>query len=197
MGKVPYGYSLEEFTLDENGHIINCLQGCSPTEVKYKKRFSAAFPLTTCQKCSLQAQCPVIIGKHAAYLRYSAKDVRIAARRRYEKTAVFLDKYRYRAGVEATMSEYDRRTGVKKLRVRGMKAVSFAAVLKAIGVNIRRASLCLRRRKKAGFPPERPRCGTIFAYFCVKDQARSNVFRILPWLDKICPIEFLNLKIAA
>jgi hypothetical protein len=38
------------------------------------------------------------------------------------------------------MSEYDRRTGVKHLRVRGLKAVKFCATLKALGVNIFRAA---------------------------------------------------------
>ncbi|MBU4425900.1 MAG: hypothetical protein L6406_15965 [Desulfobacterales bacterium] len=38
------------------------------------------------------------------------------------------------------MSEYDRRTGVKHLKVRGLKAVRFCATLKAIGVNIFRAT---------------------------------------------------------
>lgn len=54
--------------------------------------------------------------------------------------SVFKDRYRWRAGVEATMSEYDRRTGVKHLRVRGIKAVRFCATLKALGVNILRAA---------------------------------------------------------
>jgi hypothetical protein len=39
-----------------------------------------------------------------------------------------------------TMSEYNRRTGVKHLRVRGLNAVRFCATLKAIGVNIFRAA---------------------------------------------------------
>jgi len=34
-----------------------------------------------------------------------------------------------RAGIEATISQYDARTGVKNLRVRGFKAVRFCAVL--------------------------------------------------------------------
>ena len=82
--------------------------------MNHKKRFNAAFSLSDCQGCPLQDDCPVNPGKKAAYLRYSAKDVRLASRRRYEKTDAFLGKYRYRAGVEATMSEYDRRTGGKK-----------------------------------------------------------------------------------
>lgn len=38
------------------------------------------------------------------------------------------------------MSEYDRRSGVKRLRVRGFKAVRYCAVLKAIGINLLRAA---------------------------------------------------------
>jgi|GEM_PF-5900432 len=38
------------------------------------------------------------------------------------------------------MSSYDRVTGVKRLRVRGLKAVRFCAILKALGVNILRAA---------------------------------------------------------
>ena len=38
------------------------------------------------------------------------------------------------------MSECDRKTGIKQLRVRGLKAVRFCATLKAIGVNIFRAT---------------------------------------------------------
>ena len=35
---------------------------------------------------------------------------------------------------------FDRLTGVKRLRVRGLKAVSFAATLKALGLNILRSA---------------------------------------------------------
>ena len=66
--------------------------------------------------------------------------MRLSKRRAYKKTEEFKDLYRWRAGSEATISEYDRKTGVKHLRVRGFKAVRFCATLKAIGVNIFRAT---------------------------------------------------------
>ena len=50
-----------------------------------------------------------------------------------ENTEEFKDRYRYRSGVEATMSSYDRSTGVKRLRFRGLKAVRFCATMKALG----------------------------------------------------------------
>jgi hypothetical protein len=37
------------------------------------------------------------------------------------------------------MSQLDRKTGLKQLRVRGLQAVSFCATLKAAGINIFRA----------------------------------------------------------
>ena len=64
----------------------------------------------------------------------------------------FRDRYRFRAGIEGTMSQLDRLTGIKNLRVRGMSAVSFAAYLKAAGINIIRAAAYRNRenRRKTG-----------------------------------------------
>ena len=66
--------------------------------------------------------------------------MRLAKRRTYEQSDDFKDRYRWRAGIESTMSEYDRRTGVKHLRVRGLKAVKYCATLKALAINIFRAT---------------------------------------------------------
>jgi hypothetical protein len=49
------------------------------------------------------------------------------------------------------MSQLDRLTGIKNLRVRSMFAVSFAAYLKATGINIIRA-MAYRNRETGGEP---------------------------------------------
>ncbi len=140
-------FQLAEFLLDEQGRIILCPCNKKPERVKRtKKGFSVAFSSPTCQDCESFDCCPVTTGKKACYYRYKTKDIRMARRRQHEKSDSFKDKYRYRAGVEATMSEYDRRTGVKHLRIRGMKAVRFAAIMKAIGLNIFRAARYKRRQ---------------------------------------------------
>lgn len=136
----PNRLSLVDFSLNGSGEIIRCPERQVPFKVRFKKRFSASFVLSLCQKCPRNEQCPVSINKKAAYYRYTLKDVRLAKRRGYERSTEFRNKYRFRAGVEATMSEYDRVTGVKKLRFRGIAAVTYAAVLKAIGINIKRAA---------------------------------------------------------
>lgn len=132
--------SLQEFCFSEGGQILCCPQGHAPKKIKKKKRVSIAFSPEHCDNCPMQAGCPVKKGKKLYYLRFSDKELRIAKRRAREQSDEFIEDYRWRAGVEATMSEYDRRTGVKNLRVRGLKAVKFCATLKALGINILRAA---------------------------------------------------------
>ena len=132
--------SLADFQFSEKGEIIACPQGNGPAKIKNKKRASIGFASDDCRNCPELSRCPVKKGKKYYYLRFTKKEMRIAKRRIYENSDEFKDRYRWRAGVEATMSEYDRRTGVKHLRVRGLKAVRFCAKLKALAVNIFRAA---------------------------------------------------------
>jgi hypothetical protein len=131
---------LSEFETSASDKILACPQGLAPETVKKKKtRHTAAFDSLHCSGCPNQTHCPVKKGKKHYYLRYTEKEMRIAKRRAYEQTDEFKDRYRWRSGVEATMSEYDRRTGVKQLRVRGFDSVRFCATLKAAGINFLRA----------------------------------------------------------
>jgi hypothetical protein len=132
--------SLADFQFSEKGDVVACPQGHAPAKVKKGKRANIGFALQNCQNCPHLSNCPVKKGKKYYYLRFTDKEMRIARRRIYEQSNQFKDRYRWRAGVEATMSEYDRRTGVKQLRVRGLKAVKFCATLKALAVNIFRAA---------------------------------------------------------
>jgi hypothetical protein len=147
--------SLSEFSFSEKGKITACPQGHAPVKVKHKKhRYSAAFDSSHCTQCPFREACPVKPGKKHHYLRYEDKTMRIAMRRAKEQTPEFKDTYRWRAGIEATMSEYDRTTGVKRLRVRGFPAVRYCATLKAIGVNLFRATAVRNALKKPGEAPQ-------------------------------------------
>jgi hypothetical protein len=132
--------SVADFQFSEKGDIVACPRGNSPAKVKKRKRASIGFASQDCQNCPNLSNCPVKKGKKYYYLRFTEKEMRIAKRRVYEQSDQFKDRYRWRAGIEATMSEYDRRTGVKHLRVRRLKAVRFCATLKALAINIFRAA---------------------------------------------------------
>jgi hypothetical protein len=179
---------LADFTVDDQGWIVSCPRGMTPARMKKNKgSYSAAFTPAVCCECPDVKQCPVNKGKKAYYYRYKEKDLRLARRRQYENTADFKEKYRFRAGVEATMSEFDRRTGVKHLRVRGMKAVRFAAVMKAVGINILRASRFRKHRNNHTAPP----CGTssrlLHAYELVKEQIVWQTILFTAIAEKILP----------
>jgi len=143
---------LSQFSFDEKRLVTQCPAGHRPDQTSPKTKrsnYGAGFDLQRCLACPLLSQCPVKPGKKKAYLRYSEKRYRLAKRRALEASEAFIDDYRWRAGVEATMSEFDRRTGVKKLRVRGMPAVRYYARMKATGLNILRAGAVRKARRKA------------------------------------------------
>jgi len=197
MGTTGKGLSLDDFTLDASGKITACPEGRSPVRVRYKKQFNAAFGLGDCRGCPQHERCPVKPGKKAAYLRYSKKHVRLSRRRIQEQTVEFRDKYRFRAGVEATMSEYDRRTGVKKLRVRGLEAVSFAAFLKATGLNIRRAAASGMLKYPAETPFLGQICTPLSLVVHLAERFKSRFEKITNWINKNWTVRSAYLKMAA
>ena len=154
MGETKKGLSLIDFKMSEDGRVLACPLGHPPAKVKKKQRYSVGFDARICDDCPERSRCPAKKGRKFYYLRFTEKDRRIARRRLYEQTEEFKDRYRWRAGIEATMSEYDRRTGVKHLRVRGFKAVKYCATLKALAVNIFRAAAI----RMAGMIPEHELC---------------------------------------
>jgi hypothetical protein len=175
--------TLSDFEVSEKGDVISCPEGHAPVRTKKKKtRHSVAFDSQHCGLCPFQEICPVKQGKNRHYLRYTNKEMRLAIRKAYEQSDDFKDRYRWRAGVEGTMSEYDRLTGVKHLRVRGFKAVRYCATLKAIGVNLFRAAAVRRaanKRKKA--PHEGPLPALLYVIYVVKERffnARYHVDKL-------------------
>ena len=73
------------------------------------------------------------------------------------------------------MSELDRLTGIKKLRVRGVGAVRFCAIMKAAGLNLLRAARVRRARAKA-FAAKNRLLGSIFrAYTVCKERVQAGV----------------------
>jgi hypothetical protein len=163
--------TLTDFEFSEDGFVVSCPEHCRPVKTSKKKgRFTIAFASESCSACPRADHCPVKPGKKdLSYLRYNEKNVRLAQRRAYERTDDFKDKYRFRAGVEATMSQLDRRTGIKHLRVRGMKAVRFAATMKATALNIIRAAAYRKQRNKGKSPSLSPSSSLIALILIIKE----------------------------
>jgi hypothetical protein len=174
---------LTGFSFDQEGRVISCPAGHAPVKVKFKRkteRFRAYFASDVCHGCPNEKHCPGQAGKKQYYVRYTDKERRSAQRRTAEKTDTFIEAYRWRAGVEATMSQYDRLTGVKHLRVRGMPGVRFAATLKAAGLNLLRAALVRKARKRAQEPKNGgyPTSNGLYSFF------KERLYRNLTFISK-------------
>ena len=133
--------ALHRFEISEE-KVITCPEGHTPEFCKPGRKggLIARFSTDSCGGCALRERCRVREGKKGFYLRISAKSLRLALRRRHEQTEAFRSLYAMRAGIEATNAMAKRKVGLGRLRVRGMKAVRFAVMLKLAAVNIYRAN---------------------------------------------------------
>lgn len=170
---------LADFELSENGDVLRCPAGHAPAGTTANgDRKRASFLTTTCDSCPKRPDCPITRRNRFCWFSYDNRSVRIARRRAHERTAEFREAYRFRAGVEATMSDLDRVTGIKHLRVRGMLAVSLAATLKAAGLNILRATAF--RNKQQGPMKRRkgPKMPSTGPYWRIKERFTAIISRL-------------------
>ncbi len=164
--------SLSDFQQSEKGIIMACPQGHAPVKTRTgkKQKHGVAFPSEHCNVCPRKDQCPIKAGKKNHYLHYDLKTMRIANRRAMEYSPEFKDKYRWRSGIEATFSEMDKKTGVKRLRVRGLPVVAYFARLKAIAVNIFRATAVRKALGLSGEALAAAKSGIRCTIFIFKEQ---------------------------
>lgn len=141
-GKKP-AHNLSAFSLDETTHEINCCPANhEPNTIKHNNKgsISCVWDKELCQHCRLRSECCVKESKKGYLLRYTPKEAEVTIRRQYEQSNEFKDKYRYRSGIEASISRFIHMTGARRLRYRGFKRVDYAARLKALGINIFRTA---------------------------------------------------------
>lgn len=182
--------SLDMFTLADNGEVLSCPAGHAPLRLHNntrKERISACFSNDICIVCSERNDCPTKHAKKGRYLRYRHKDIRLLRRRAFEQTAQFREAYRYRAGIEAANSEIARRTGIKKLRIRGLSKVGYCVKLKAIGLNIFRVA-AYNRRKGTAFPFFWPFFVLTSVFVAFKEQIFNRYKRFLS-KSKFLPVD--------
>jgi hypothetical protein len=145
----PRKISLEQFVLDDKGFVKTCPAGQAPlsTSLSDGGNYQALFNACTCANCPLRGQCPVEPPRSAhdatMRLKYDRDRVAMRQRRLAEEQPHFTDRYRWRAGIEATMSRYKHQMGMAALRVRGLAAVTYEAFMGALGLNILRCARCM------------------------------------------------------
>ena len=121
-----------------------CPAGQGPISVSAANvKLQARFDLAICRQCEDRHRCPVLADKREgnfARVQYTPARAANQKRRRYEQSPAFLEIYRWRAGVEATMARLKYQMNMAHLRVRGMSAMRYVVFLRALGLNIRRCA---------------------------------------------------------
>lgn len=141
-GKLQGKLTLEDFELDAEGRVVHCPAGRSPLETSVAAvRLQVLFDATDCESCSQRADCPASsVGRFSQRYQYTHDRIRQRKRRLEDAADKFRERYRWRAGVEATMSRFKHQMGMDRLRVRGMAKVTYTAMLRALGLNLHRVA---------------------------------------------------------
>lgn len=143
-GKLQGNLTLEDFGLNDEGLIQRCPEGQQPLETSAAAaRLQVRFDVAVCTTCPLREKCPASAAtkRKTKRFQYTHERVRLRERRLQEDSNEFRDRYRWRAGVEATMSRFKYQMGMAHLRIRGMRAVTRTAFLRALGLNIHRTAI--------------------------------------------------------
>ncbi len=121
---------------------------------KKKHHVALTFEREACETCALLSVCPVKRDRtrDGYAVTVDLKAVNLERRRRAIASGAFRERYRIRAGIEATVSELKRRHGLGALRVRGRWRVELAVYLKALACNIKRMVRALTPKPEAIAP---------------------------------------------
>ena len=117
-------------------------------------RVILTFERRTCENCPLLSACPVKwnTDRDGYVVTVDLKAANLERRRRDVASGAFKERYRIRAGIEATISELKRRHGLGDLRVRGRWRVELAVYLKALACNFKRMVRALAPKSRGLSP---------------------------------------------
>ncbi len=155
------------FAFDSKGFATKCPMGHKPIAHRImsgnnttRRSLHAVFDGKTCRSCAMLDRCPVRAPNHrdkGCQARDTVGNFRLEITpelrlrdRMYsiQQTTEWKDRYKIRAGIEATNSELKRAHGIGKLRVRRWTKVCFAVACKLTACNIKRWARAYRALRR-------------------------------------------------
>lgn len=146
----------DRFHFDAKGLVTQCPMGHTPVDHRVlsnnntRRSLHALFDGDLCRACTMLDHCPVRAPNHrtkGCQARATIGDFRLGITPEIrlrdhmyalQQTTEWKDRYKIRAGIEATNSELKRAHGIGRLRVRRAAKVCFAVACKVIACNIKR-----------------------------------------------------------
>jgi transposase len=163
QNRVEGGLTAEAFMLDREHHVATCPQG--KTSVSWRAKVDShgkdveeiRFSIKDCRECPLRERCSR--GQHVGRL-LSLLPVEQGAvlqeRRAEQETEAYRQTYALRSGIEATMSQAVRTTGLRQSPYRGQNKTHLHHVVIAAALNLVRIDQKLLRDQGLGARPRPP-----------------------------------------
>ncbi len=149
----PDDLTVDDFVIDEGTEIVQrCPAGqvpCSSVHDSATGKTMTVMATSACGGCAFRGQCPVSKRRRGYVLYHTALQRRSASRRAEQATEPFRDGYRIRAGGESLNSGLKRRTGMGRLRTRGLVRMRMGVLLRCAGWNVLAAVRAIQARRKA------------------------------------------------
>jgi hypothetical protein len=149
----PQDLTVDDFAIDESTELVErCPAGhvpCSSIHDAQTGTTVTVMPHQTCERCDFRSQCPVTRRRRGYVLCHTAKQRRSAGRRAEQATEEFRQGYRIRAGIESVNSGLKRRTGMGRLRTRGLRRMRMGVLLRCAGWNVLQAVRAMKSRARA------------------------------------------------
>ena len=149
----PQDLTVDDFVIDESTELVErCPAGhvpCSSVHDAATGKTQTVMAKSVCDGCAFRSQCPVTRRRRDYVLYHTALQRRSAARRAEQATDAFRDGYRIRAGGESLNSGLKRKTGMGRLRTRGLARMRMGILLRCAGWNLLQAVRAIKARRKA------------------------------------------------
>ena len=136
------GYHRDAFTIDFDAQQATCPQGKVSTmwnEARYNGEdvVVVTFPASTCTPCPVRAQCTTAKQRRRQLtLRPRRLHEALRDARAEQTTQEWKQRYRHRAGIEATISQATALTGIRHARYAGIGKVHLEHVFAAVALNL-------------------------------------------------------------
>lgn len=145
------GYDLSHFVVDWQAHSVTCPQGKvsqkwnAYTEVAKGEVIMVAFSPLDCQTCAVRNLCTRSKqGPRTLKLRPQAKHEILQASRKEQKTKPWKERYKTRAGVEGTISQGVRKSGLRQSRYIGLAKTHLQHIAVSAATNLVRTARWLQ-----------------------------------------------------
>ena len=132
------GFDAASFQIDWQAKQAICPQGqTSHSWWKEGDTFKIKFAPATCAACPVRAECTdATSGRRSLKLLPQAAQQALQERRQEQATPLFHKQYATRSGIEATLSQALRRSGLRRARYDGLAKVQVQHVCIAVAVNV-------------------------------------------------------------